>query len=301
MATLKMGTRGSALALAQSSWAARALEARHPGLKVETVVITTSGDRFGAPSPEEAKKLPQGAKGLWVKELEEALLQGAVDFACHSAKDLPAGGTAGLLIAAYPEREDPRDCLVSKPGLSYKGLKAGHVIGTSSLRRQQLLNAAVPGLTFTALRGNVDTRLRKLGEGQCDAMVLAVAGLKRLGKGAVAHEPIDPSAMIPSPGQGALALQARAGQDEAARLVAAMDHAATRECVELEREFLNLLGGGCGAPVAAHARRQACGLLFEGYYAADGEAAGKRVQGLLAGAARAEAFARDMAAQARSR
>lgn len=301
MATLKMGTRGSALALAQSSWAARALEALHPGLKVETVVITTSGDRFGAPSPEEAKKLPQGAKGLWVKELEEALLAGAVDFACHSAKDLPAGGTAGLRIAAYPEREDARDALICRPGLSLAGLKAGRLIGTSSLRRQQLLALAVPGLTFAALRGNVDTRLRKLAEGRCDAMVLAVAGLRRLGKGEVAHEPLDPSLMIPSPGQGALALQARSGKDDAARLAAALDHAATRECVELERAFLAELGGGCGAPVAGHARRQAGGLLFEGYYAADGESTGRRVSGLLADPARAEPFARDMASQARSR
>lgn len=301
MATLKMGTRGSPLALAQSGQAARALEALHPGLKVETVVIATSGDRFGAPPPEKAKELPQGAKGLWVKEIEEALLRGAIDFACHSAKDLPAGGTAGLRIGAYPEREDARDCLVSKPGLGFAGLRAGHVVGTSSLRRQMLLAEAVAGLAFTALRGNVDTRLRKLGEGRCDAMVLAVAGLKRLGRGAVAHEPLDPAVLIPSPGQGALALQTRADKGDGARLVAAMDHEATRECVELERAFLAEVGGGCGAPVAAHARRQAGGLLFAGFYAAEGERAGRRVSGLLAGAERAESFVREMAGAARGR
>lgn len=301
MATLKMGTRGSALARAQSGQVAAELERLHPGLTVETVVITTSGDRFGAPPPEQAKALPQGAKGLWVKEIEEALLAGSIDFAVHSAKDLPAAGTAGLHIAAYPEREDPRDCLVSRPGLGFAALQAGHRVGTSSLRRQLLLAEAVKGLAFTALRGNVDTRLRKLAAGECDAMVLAVAGLKRLGKGDVAHEPLDPRAVIPAPAQGALALQAREGPGDGARLCAALDHAATRACVELERAFLAGVGGGCGAPVAAYARPQAGGLLFEGFYAAEGESAGRRVSGLLAGAARAEPFARDMAKSARER
>ncbi len=301
MALLKMGTRGSPLALAQSGWAARELERVHPGLKVETVVVKTSGDLFGAPPPEQAKLLPQGAKGLWVKELEEAVRDGRVDFACHSAKDLPAGPSAGLVIGAYPEREDPRDALVARPGLTFAGLKAGARLGTSSLRRQLLLAEAVKGAAFLPVRGNVDTRLRKLAEGEYDAVVLAVAGLKRLGKGAVAHEPLDPHVLIPSPGQGALALQVRAGKDEAAKLVSALDHAATRECVELERAFLAAVGGGCGSPVAGYARRQAGGVLFEGFYAHDGESAGRRATGLLAHPDRAESFIRDLAAQARGR
>lgn len=301
MAPLKMGTRGSPLARAQSAWAARELERRHPGLTIETVVIKTSGDLFGAPAPEQARALPQGAKGLWVKEIEEALLDGRIDFAVHSAKDLPAAATAGLAIGAYPEREDPRDALVARPGLSFAGLAAGARVGTSSLRRQMLLAESVKGLAFLAVRGNVDTRLRKLAEGAFDAMVLATAGLKRLGKADVPHEPLDPRVVIPAPGQGALALQVRADQGEAARLVAALDHAQTRACVELERAFLAAVGGGCGAPVAAYARPEAGGLLFAGYFAAEGESAGRRVAGLLGDGARAEAFARDMAAQARGR
>lgn len=301
MSVIRMGTRGSALALAQSGWAARELERLHPGLKVELVVIKTSGDLFGAPPPEQARALPQGAKGLWVKELEQALLDGGVDFAVHSAKDLPAAPTPGLRVAAYPEREDPRDALVARPGLSFAGLEAGARVGTSSLRRRMLIDEKAPGLAYLSVRGNVDTRLRKLGEGQFDAMVLAVAGLKRLGKADVPHEPLDPRVVIPAPAQGALALQTRADKGEAERLVAAMDHAPTRECVELERAFLAGVGGGCGAPVAAYARREAGGLLFEGYFAVEGESRGRRVTGLLSDASRAEPFARDMAAQARSR
>lgn len=301
MALLKMGTRGSPLALAQSGWAARELERLQPGLKVETVVIKTSGDLFGAPPPAQAKLLPQGAKGLWVKEIEEALLRGDIDFACHSAKDLPTVSPAGLRIGAYPEREDPRDALVARPGLTFARLEAGCRLGTASLRRQMLLAEAVKGAEFSPVRGNVDTRLRKLGEGAFDAVVLAVAGLKRLGKGEVPHEPIDPHILIPAPAQGALALQVRADKGEGARLVAALDHAATRACVELERAFLAEVGGGCGSPVAAYARPQAGGWLFEGFYAHEGEAAGRRATGSLSDASRAESFIRDMAAQARGR
>jgi hydroxymethylbilane synthase len=301
MATLKMGTRGSALALAQSGQAARALEALHPGLRVETVVIKTSGDLFGAPPPDEARELPQGAKGLWVKEIESALLEGAVDFACHSAKDLPSALAPGLAIAAYPEREDPRDCLVARPGLSWSGLKAGMRLGTSSLRRQLLAAEAVPGLAFEPLRGNVDTRLRKLSEGAFDAMILATAGLKRLGRWAEGMEPLDPAAMIPSPAQGSLALEVRADRREIASLVGALDHAETRLRVEFEREFLAAVGGGCGAPVAAHAVVRGGGVALAAFYAAEGEKSGRRVEGYCADPARREPFVRDLAARARAR
>ncbi|MBI4060247.1 MAG: hydroxymethylbilane synthase, partial [Elusimicrobia bacterium] len=212
MAILKMGTRGSALALAQSGQAARALEKLNPGLKVETVVIKTSGDLFGAPPPEVAKTLPQGAKGLWIKEIEEALLDGRVDFAVHSAKDLPALLAAGLAVAAYPEREDPRDTFVARPGLVWAEVKAGIKIATSSLRRHLMLTAAKPGIVLLPLRGNVDTRLRKLAEGEYDAMVIAAAGLKRLGRSDVRHEPLDVEVMLPAPAQGALALEVKSGR-----------------------------------------------------------------------------------------
>jgi hydroxymethylbilane synthase len=301
VAILKMGTRGSALALAQSSQAARSLERLNPGLTVETVVVKTSGDLFGAPTPEAAKALPQGAKGLWVKELEEALLDGRVDFAAHSGKDLPALLAAGCSVAAYPEREDPRDAFVARPGLTWASLPAGAKVATSSLRRHLMILAAKPGVSLTTLRGNVDTRLRKLKEGEFDAMVIAVAGLKRLGRGDVPHEPIDTKIMLPAPAQGALALEIRSDRRDVAAVVAKLDHEATRICVVFERAFLAAVGGGCGSPVGAYARLQSGGVLLEGFFAHEGEKTGKRVAGLCADPARREAFIADLAAQAKAR
>ncbi len=300
MSVLRMGTRGSALALAQSGQAARALEALHPGLTVETVVVKTSGDLFGAPSPEAAKALPQGAKGLWVKEIEQALLDGSIDFAVHSAKDLPALLAPGLTVAAYPEREDPRDALVARPGLTWAALAPGMRVATSSLRRRLMIAAAKPGVVNVPLRGNVDTRLRKLKDGEFDAMVVAVAGLRRLGR-SEAHEPLDPSVMLPSPAQGALALETRSDRGDAIALVGALDHPPTRLCAEFERAFLGAVGGGCGAPVAAHARVRSGGVLLDAFFAREGESAGKRVAGLCADRGRREAFIRDLAAQAKAR
>ena len=293
-----MGTRGSALALAQSSQAARALEKLNPGLSVETVVIKTTGDMFGAPPPEQAKLLPQGAKGLWVKELEEALLNGSVDFAAHSAKDLPAMLLGGLSIAAYPEREDARDCIV---GMPWAKLTKGSRVATSSLRRSLMVCAAIPGAVLLPLRGNLDTRLRKLAEGEFDAMIAAVAGLKRLGRGDAAKEPLDPSVMLPSPAQGSLALEVRSDRKDVAAVVAALDHEATRRCVEFERGFLAAVGGGCGSPVGAYARLQSGGVLLECFYAHEGETTGQRVAGLCADPGRREAFVADLAAQAKRR
>lgn len=295
--TLKMGTRGSALALAQSGLMARALEKLHPGLTVETVVVKTTGDVKGAPPPEEAKLLPQGAKGLWVKELEEALLDGRVDFAVHSGKDLPAMLLGGLSVAAWPEREDPRDAVVGK---KWSELKGGDRVGTSSLRRAIMAQEAVPGLVAVPLRGNVDTRLRKLADGEFDAMIAALAGLKRLGR-AEGAEPVATKAMLPSPAQGALALEIRGDRKDVATLVAALDHAPTRACVEFERAFLSAVGGGCGSPVGAYARLEAGGVLFEGFYAREGDTCGKRVAGLCADVSRRESFIRDLAAQATRR
>ncbi len=296
-----MGTRGSALALAQSSQAARALERLNPGLTVETVVIKTSGDLFGAPPPEIAKTLPQGAKGLWIKELEEALLDGRVDFAAHSAKDLPALLAAGLSVAAYPEREDPRDAFVAKPGLTWAAVAAGARIATSSLRRHLMVNAAKPGVTLLPLRGNVDTRLRKLAEGEYDAMVIAVAGLKRLGRADVPYEALDVKILLPAPAQGALALEIKTVRHEVAEIVGKLDHPATRRCVEFERAFLAVVGGGCGSPVGAHARLEAGGVLLEGFFAHEGETSGKRVAGLCSDVARRESFVADLAQSAKSR
>ena len=296
-----MGTRGSALALAQSSPDARALELLNPGLKVETVVIKTSGDLFGAPSPAVAKTLPQGAKGLWVKELEEALLDGRVDFAAHSTKDLPALLAAGLSIAAFPEREDPRDAFVARPGLTWASLPAGAKVATSSLRRHLMIAAAKPGAALLPLRGNVDTRLRKLAAGEFDAMVIAAAGIRRLGRTDIPYEPLDTAVMLPAPAQGALALEIRTDREEVAALVSKLDHAPTRTCVEFERAFLAATGGDCSSPVAAYARLQSGGVLLEGFLALDGEKDGKRVAGLCGDVSRREAFVADLAAQAKRR
>ena len=301
MTTLKMGTRGSPLALAQSGAAARLLEKLNPGLTVETVVIKTSGDMFGAPSPEKAKLLPQGAKGLWIKELEEALLDGRVDFATHSCKDLPALLAPGLSIAAYPEREDPRDAFVARPGLDWAEVKAGTRIATSSLRRQLMLSAAKPGVTLLPLRGNVDTRLRKLADGEYDAMVIALAGLRRIGRADVPHEAMDVKVMLPAPAQGALALEVKTDRRDIAKIVATLDHPATRRCVELEREFLSAVGGGCGSPVGAYAQLRGDGVFLEAFFAHEGETSGKRVSGLCADDARRGAFVADLAAQAKKR
>lgn len=296
-----MGTRGSALALAQAGTAARALEKLNPGLTVETVVIKTTGDMFGAPPPEVAKTLPQGAKGLWIKELEEALLANKVDFAVHSAKDLPALLAAGLSVAAYPEREDPRDAFVARPGLDWKELKAGMKVATSSLRRHLMLAAAKPGIELLPLRGNVDTRLRKLADGEYDAMVIAAAGIKRLGRLDVPHEPLDVKVMLPAPAQGALALEVRTSRHDVAKLVAKLDHQPTRRCVEFERAFLGAVGGGCGAPVGAYAQLRGDGVLLEAYFAHGGAKAGKRVAGLCGDVSRREAFILDLAKQAKAK
>jgi len=301
MSVLKMGTRGSPLALAQSGEMARALERMHPGLQVETVVVKTSGDEFGAPPPAAAKALPQGAKGLWVEEIEQALLDGAIDFAVHSAKDLPAALAAGLEIAAFPERADARDALVARPGYSWNELGPGARVGTSSLRRRLLLTAAKPGVEVVELRGNVDTRLRKLEALEFDAMILAVAGIRRLGRTDVELEPLEPGIMLPAPGQGALALEIRAGDAETASLVGLLDDAPTRSCVEFERGFLAAVGGGCGSPVGAHASLVADGLRLEGFYALEGESAGRRVSGICADPSSRDAFVADLAAQASAR
>ena len=293
-----MGTRGSPLALAQSGQAARKLESLNPGLKVETIIVKTSGDLFGAPPPEVAKTLPQGAKGLWVKEIEQALLDGTIDFACHSAKDLPALLADGLSIAAYPEREDPRDAMVAREGLTWKSLKPGMKIATSSLRRQLMIEKAVPGVTVLPLRGNVDTRLRKLTEGEFDAMIIALAGLKRLGRDSVKHEPIDPAIMLPAPAQGSLALEIKESRKDIRKIVGTLDHPDTRRCVEFERAFLAEIGGGCGAPVAAFAQVKDGGVMMECFFAVEGTK-GKRVKGVCSDLGQRAAFVRDLASQVR--
>ncbi|HYI96885.1 MAG TPA: hydroxymethylbilane synthase [Bryobacteraceae bacterium] len=247
---LVIGSRGSKLALWQANYIKSRLEALGEEVRIE--IITTSGDRFQAGPLKEI-----GTKGLFTKEIEEALLAGSIDLAVHSLKDLPTGNPSGLHIAATPEREDARDAMV---GSKLQDLPTGSRIGTGSLRRVAQLKAARHDLIVEGIRGNVDTRLRKLDEGQFDAIVLACAGLNRLGwSGRIAeHLPVE--VMCPAVGQGALAVQTRNDDGPAARICSNLNHRPTYEAVGAERALLSVLGGGCHVPIGAHASFES-GLL----------------------------------------
>ena len=245
---LRIGTRGSRLALAQAREVADALT--HHGVETEIVPIVTAGDR-GAP----VTASPQGVKGLFVAEITEALAGGHVDLAVHSAKDLPSDDPPGVVVAAVPERALPYDVLVGREA----EVPEGGLVGTSSLRRQAQMRRSRPELRVVEVRGNVDTRLRKMGEGQFDALVLAAAGLARLGASPehVATLPVEE--MVPAPGQGALAIQAREG-DDAGDSVAAIEHQPSRIAFETERDLVRRLGGGCRLPLGAFAEGRGDGL-----------------------------------------
>jgi hydroxymethylbilane synthase len=234
---IRVGCRGSRLALTQAELAADAL--RRPGVEIALVPITTAGDR------DRTKPFGEiGARGVFVKELEEALLEGRIDVAVHSAKDMTSTDPDGLVVGAYPPREDPRDALCGAPAL-----RPGMRIGTASVRRRAQLLALEPTLSIEPLRGNIDTRLRKRGERGLDAVVLAACGLERLGAEAEISYRFDPDELLPEAGQGALALQVRAGEEET---VSRADDEETRRRVQAERRCVATLGGGCLAPVAAH-------------------------------------------------
>jgi hydroxymethylbilane synthase len=234
---IRVGSRGSRLALTQAELAAERL--RGPGIEIALVPITTAGDRDRTRPFGEI-----GARGVFVKELEEALLEGRIDVAVHSAKDMTSTDTDGLAVGAYPPREDPRDALCGADAV-----RPGMRIGTASVRRRAQLLALEPTLSIEPLRGNIDTRLRKRGERGLDAVVLAACGLDRLGLQTEIGLRFDPGEILPEAGQGSLALQVRTGEEA---LVKAADDAETRRCVEAERRCVALVGGGCLAPVAAH-------------------------------------------------
>jgi hydroxymethylbilane synthase len=247
-----LGTRGSALALAQSGMIARALEAAEPGLSVELVEIVTSGDETSRTAASSV-----GDKSRFVKEIEEALLAGEIDVAVHSAKDVPGVLPDGLAIVGVPAREDARDALCGAGSLS--DLAEGASIGTSSLRRRAQLLAARPDLRVSDLRGNVDTRLRKLAEGSHDAVVLAVAGLKRLGRSEGAPLPV--ALLTPAPGQGCLALEARRDDPRMAELAAAVTDGDALLRLTAERAVVERLDATCHTPVAAYAELRGDGEL----------------------------------------
>jgi hydroxymethylbilane synthase len=243
-----LGTRGSALARWQAAHVARALQAAHPGLVVEEHILVTEGDRV-----QTGAVIELGGKGVWVKEIEDALLAGTIDLAVHSLKDVPAELAPGLALVAIPERADPRDALVSRSGAGLASLPAGAVVGTSSLRRVCQVLALRPDVRVEVLRGNVDTRLRKVAEGVVDAGVLACAGLDRLGFAARITERFTVDQMLPAIGQGALALEARAGDPRVVPLARALADDAAEVTVAAERGLLAGLGVGCRTPVAGHA------------------------------------------------
>src|SRR5580704_13428749 len=256
---LTLATRRSALALAQSRAFARALEASVPGhdLEVDELQIVTAGDRT------QDKPLQDiGGKGLFVKELEEALLDGRAHFAVHSIKDVPAELAPGLALACVPPREDPRDALVTRSGQTLAELPAGARVGTSSLRRAVAILEARPDLRTAPVRGNVDTRLRKVQEGEFDAIVLALAGLKRLGWADRATEILSPEVSLPAIGQGALGIECREGDEATAAVLARLSDPEASICVAAERAVMAAVDGSCRLPVAAHAVRDGADLFL---------------------------------------
>jgi hydroxymethylbilane synthase len=258
---LRIGTRGSPLARAQTDIvrARLAVTNRLDPAAIEVVAISTSGDAVRDRPLAEA-----GGKGLFTKEIEEALLAGKIDLAVHSAKDVPTFLPKGLVLAAFPERADPRDAFVSDNFARLEDLPAGAVVGSASVRREALVRRLRPDVAVKLLRGNVNTRLEKVASGAFDAAVLALAGLERLGLSARAKEVLDPEVFPPSVGQGAIAIEIRTGDEEAARLAAAIDDVPTATALAAERAFLAELDGSCRTPIAGHARIVKGRLRFHG-------------------------------------
>lgn len=252
--TLRLGTRASPLAVAQSGLVARQLESLHEGLAVELVTIVSKGDK----TPGDLSKV--GGKGLFTEELEEGLVDGSLDLAVHSLKDLPVEPPEELDVVAFPKRADPRDFLISEVAEDLDGLPEGATVLTGSLRRRFQVLARRPDLEVLGVRGNVDTRLRKWRDGGHGAVILAAAGLDRLGRHDLPGAPLDPEIVIPAPGQGTLAVQVRRGS-RAAELCRSLHHAATGEASEAERIVVATYGGDCTLPLGSWAIRRDDGPL----------------------------------------
>ncbi len=240
--TLRIGTRGSRLARAQTDLVARAL-----GVESEVIVVRTAGDATDRP-------IPELGDGVFVTAIEDALRRGEIDVAVHSLKDLPTEDRPGLVIAAIPAREDPRDVLVTRSGGGLATLPQAGVVGTSSPRRDAFLRALRPDIVTRPIRGNVDTRIDKVRSGEYDATILALAGMRRLGIAVSDAEILDARECPPAPGQGALAVQCRSDDERTRALLARIDHAGTRRAVEAEREVLRLLGASCEIPLGTWGR-----------------------------------------------
>jgi len=277
-----IASRGSQLALWQSNWVRSNLERLNPGLGVEIKIIKTKGDLI---LDQALPELGAAGKGLFTRELEEEMLDGRADLAVHSLKDLPTDLPEGLGIGAISEREDVRDALVAREGImSFAELPYGAVVGTSSLRRQSQMLSVRPDIKVVPIRGNVDTRLRKLDEKQFDAIVLAAAGLHRLDRGHRITQYLSESFLLPAVGQGALGIETRSQDERINNMVKRIDHAPTRFACEAERAFLTGLGGGCLVPIAALARASEGEVTINGLVAkADGS---EVIRGKETGAAR---------------
>jgi hydroxymethylbilane synthase len=260
--TLKVGTRGSPLALIQAESVAAPLRAL--GADVQIVPVRTEGDRRL-----EVQLASIGGKGLFVREIQEMLLAGSLDCAVHSLKDLPAETPTGLCLAAFPMREDPRDVLVTRAKGRLEDLRTGAKLGTGSPRRRALALAIRADLVVEPLRGNVETRLRKLESEDLDGVLLAAAGLTRLGLAPAHVQPLDPDVFVPAVGQGVLAVESRADDRRVLSLLGRLDHAATRACATAERACLARLGASCNSPVAAYATRDGSTLRMTALVASD--------------------------------
>lgn len=275
-----IGTRGSKLALWQAEHIAQCLRTMNPGTEVEIKHIITTGDRIL-----DVPLAQIGGKGLFTKELEVAMLAGEIDLAVHSLKDMPTELPAGLMLAATTARMDPHDALVSRKYGSLAALPLGAVVGTSSLRRKAQLLRQRPDLNIVNLRGNLDTRLRKVDEGQFDAIILAAAGLRRLGWGDRITALLSPEECLPAVGQGVLAIETRADDTDVLTLVARLDDAEARACVTAERKFLSVVQGGCQVPVGVYGRIEGSQLVLtarilslDGVRCVEGEIAGTPAQ-----------------------
>ncbi|TIC85995.1 hydroxymethylbilane synthase [Crenobacter intestini] len=262
MKKIVIASRESRLAMWQAEHIKARLEALYPELTVEILGMTTRGDQIL-----DVTLSKIGGKGLFVKELEVAMLEGRADLAVHSMKDVPMHLPEGFALAAICEREDPRDALVSNRYASLAELPAGAVVGTASLRRESQIRARYPHLTVKPLRGNVQTRLAKLDAGEFDAIILAASGLKRLGLSGRIRTELAPSESLPSPGQGALGIEIRADRADLAELLAPLDHADTRDCVTAERALSRQLGGSCQVPLGGFATLSDDVLTLGGFVA----------------------------------
>lgn len=262
MDKIVIASRESRLAMWQAEHIQARLQSLYPEIRVEILGMTTQGDQI---LDKTLSKI--GGKGLFVKELELALQQGRADLAVHSIKDVPMVLPEGFALAAICQREDPRDALVSNQHTDLSALPAGAVVGTSSLRREAQLRARFPHLSIKPLRGNVQTRLAKLDQGEYDAIILAAAGLKRLGLESRIAALLDPNDSVPAAGQGALGIEIRADRNDLAQMLAVLDHAETHACVEAERALSRALGGSCQLPLGAYATLEAEVLELNGLLA----------------------------------